>query len=87
MKSQSFEPWLRGKQPNISFFAFTATTGSITIESTLPEGYGVKIATDTTTGGISIPGGDKSYTSPDYETASVKYEFDLETTTGQIKYT
>lgn len=68
-------------------FAFTVTTGAITIETTLPEEYGVNIATDTTTGDISIPGGGKSYTSPDYASASVQYEFDLETTTGQIKFT
>ncbi len=67
-------------------FALSATTGMITVETTLPEDYGIKIATDTTTGNISIPGGSKSYTSPEYATASVQYDFDLETTTGQITF-
>ncbi len=66
-------------------FDIRASTGGIIIDTKLPEEYGVKVNSDSNFGDLSVFGNDvESYTSSNYGTASVQYEFELDTATGKI---
>ncbi len=67
-------------------FDISCSTGEIDIKTNLPDTYGVKVSADTTLGSISIPGSGKIYTTSYFDTASEKYNFNLESTTGSITF-
>ncbi|MFX0123179.1 MAG: hypothetical protein ACFFAE_06035 [Candidatus Hodarchaeota archaeon] len=67
-------------------FDITGSTGRISITADLHQDYGLKITTSVTTGDVTIPGGEESYTSAKYNAAIRDYEFDLSVTTGSITF-
>ena len=67
-------------------FDISCSVGEIDIKTNLPDDYGVKVFADTTIGGVSLPVSGKIYTSSNFDTASEKYDFDLETSTGSITF-
>ncbi len=63
----------------------STTTGSIDVLYTLDENdFGIRITAQTTTGSITLPGGENFYESNSYSSKTIKYLFDLDTTTGSI---
>jgi hypothetical protein len=68
-------------------FDISESTGSMTIIADLHQDYGLKITTSISTGSVTIPGGEESYTSANYGTAIQKYDFDLDASTGDITFT
>ncbi|UCG03952.1 MAG: hypothetical protein JSW11_08185 [Candidatus Heimdallarchaeota archaeon] len=67
-------------------FDVTGSTGSISITADLHQDHGLKITTSVSTGDVTIPGGEKSYTSANYNAAIRNYEFDLSISTGDITF-
>ncbi len=67
-------------------FTIDITTGNIDIISDLHQDVGLKITASVTTGTITLPGGNNPYTSSNFDSATLKYDFSLETTTGDIKF-
>jgi hypothetical protein len=67
-------------------FDISCTTGGLAVLSRFHETIGLKIAADVTTGSITIPGGSSSYSSTNFASSTVKYDFDLSTVTGDITY-
>lgn len=69
-------------------FDMDVSTGSITVDITLPDDYGLKVVAKASTENVSIFGSDEeTYTSPNFDSAAVKYEFTLNTSTGGITVT
>jgi hypothetical protein len=68
-------------------FDISASTGSININADLHQDYGLKITTSISTGDVTIPGGEESYTSANFNTANQKYDFKLSASTGDITFT
>ncbi len=69
-------------------FDMDVSTGSITADITLPDNYGLKVVAKASTGDVSIFNSDaETYTSPNYDSAAVRYEFALNTSTGAITVT
>jgi len=68
-------------------FTIDVTTGDIDIISDLHQDVGLKITASVSTGTITLPGGSTSYTSSNFASSNLKYDFSLETTTGDIKFT
>ena len=67
-------------------FNVGTTTGSIDLLYTLDENdFGIRITAQTTTGSITLPGGENLYESSGYSGELIKYIFDLDTTTGSIE--
>ncbi|MHA1946343.1 MAG: hypothetical protein ACXAC6_10140 [Candidatus Hodarchaeales archaeon] len=62
------------------------STGRIHILSDLHEDIGLNITTSVSTGSIDIPGTGDSYLSSDFDSSSLKYNFLLCTTTGDITF-
>ena len=66
-------------------FDASTTTGSVHLLYTLDESdFGIRITAQTTTGSITIPGGGSLYESSGYSSETIKYIFNLDTTTGSI---
>ncbi|NHJ86050.1 MAG: hypothetical protein FK734_11355 [Asgard group archaeon] len=61
-----------------------SSTGDIDLLYTFSPEIGVVINATTTTGTINIPGGGTSYQSPDIGSKTAIYDFDFQTTTGDI---
>lgn len=76
-----------GADPMDHSFNISTSTGSIAVDADLHQDYGLKIATSKSTGDVTIPGGEESYTSTNYPTAIQKYDFDLSASTGDITFT
>ena len=68
-------------------FDISASTGSITVNTDLHQDYGLKITTSISTGDVTIPGGEASYTSTNFQSATQKYDFKLSVSTGDINFT
>jgi hypothetical protein len=64
----------------------SCTTGGISVFSALHELIGLSITASVSTGTISLPGTGSTYTSPNFDTASVRYSFTLASTTGDITF-
>jgi hypothetical protein len=67
-------------------FDISCTTGGIDIISDLHQDIGVKITASVSTGTITLPGGGDSYTSSNFASATLKYDFSLATDTGRISF-
>lgn len=65
-------------------FDVECTTGDIAITADISLDFGLAITASTTTGTITIPGGENTYTSTNYDSVARRYDFDLMTTTGSI---
>ncbi|PWI49095.1 hypothetical protein CEE45_02830 [Candidatus Heimdallarchaeota archaeon B3_Heim] len=68
-------------------FNLDCTTGSIDVISDLSLGIGLQITASVTTGTIDVPGSGDSYTSPNFASSLLKYDFTIITTTGGITFT
>ncbi|MHA2331618.1 MAG: hypothetical protein ACXAEU_06305 [Candidatus Hodarchaeales archaeon] len=68
-------------------FNISGSTSKITVATDLHQDFGVKITATTSIGDITLPGGGESYTSSNYSSANQKYDFDLDTSTGDITFT
>jgi hypothetical protein len=67
-------------------FTIDITTGNIDIISDLHQDVGLKVTASVTTGTITLPGGSNPYISSNFDSATLKYDFSLETNTGDIKF-
>ena len=66
-------------------FDILASTGTIEINYEIDTDIGIRIITATSTGSINIPGSGTIYETEGYSTDSNKYNFNLETSTGNIR--
>jgi hypothetical protein len=67
-------------------FDTTATTGNIIVGSDFHQDIGLSISASASTGTITLPGGLDHYTSSNYDSSLVKYDFELNTSTGSITF-
>lgn len=67
-------------------FDLSTSSGSVTVDTNLPSEYGMKIDAHATSGSINILGDGESYTSSNFTSAQTKYEFELDTSSGNIKF-
>ncbi len=67
-------------------FEVTCSTGSINVLSRLDQSIGLKIVTSISTGSVTIPGGSSAYTSTNFDSSAVKYDFTLSVSTGDITF-
>ncbi|MHA2238441.1 MAG: hypothetical protein ACXAB2_08760, partial [Candidatus Hodarchaeales archaeon] len=67
-------------------FDVSCSTGSINIQSRLHLLIGLKITASVSTGTIDLLGGGSPYTSAIFDSSSVKYDFTLSSSTGDITY-
>lgn len=65
-------------------FDLRTSTGDVEVEFTFNEEIGYKFTADTGTGDINLPNHGESYTSPDYFLKDNKFNFILDTSTGDI---
>ena len=72
--------------PGTRVFDLHSSSGSVTVDTTLPSDYGVNIDAHASSGSITIPGDGESYTSSNFASATTKYEFELDTSSGNIKF-
>ncbi len=68
-------------------FNVGTSTGSIYVETFSFQDFGMSVTAGTTTGTVTLPNGGETYTTNNYDTASGKFIFNLDTSTGSIRFT